>query len=332
MLGILKRYIKRLILLRELIAVYFSDCYQYAKYSATFNTELNQSRRKARIIRLCHGIEKGLSLPAPRPGFGRSKVIELMRLTSEYGKAHGPDDVYSVACETINEYCEFNSHHGWNDSQIDALLEKLTDTISLVENRLGQSAGIIELSRDHIQAEVGKSYSQLVRSRHSVRQFSGEPVSMDVIENATALAIRAPSVCNRQCWKVHLFQDTNVCQRLLNIQQGGKGFEHLVTTILVVAADLNVFWPVRERRQPYIDGGMFGMSLVTALHSFGLGTCCMNLALTPRRERRFRQEANISPNQALIFMIAVGHLPERFIVAASPRWSLESYIVRHDNS
>ena len=46
--------------------------------------------------------------------------------------------------------------------------------------------------------------------------------------------------------------------------------------LLIIAMDLKAFVPAHERYQHWIDGGMFSMSIIYALHSLGLSSCCLN--------------------------------------------------------
>jgi nitroreductase len=71
------------------------------------------------------------------------------------------------------------------------------------------------------------------------------------------------------------------------------------------------------------------MSLVYALHSLGVGTCCLNFCVEKETDAALRACAGIPDSQAVIMMIAVGPLPERFAVAQSPRKRIDEVIVVH---
>ena len=63
---------------------------------------------EARLIMCCHTIEKGLSLPEPRPGFGGELVRTLLAETFDYLKLHGSDSTTRMVLNVLNEYWEFN--------------------------------------------------------------------------------------------------------------------------------------------------------------------------------------------------------------------------------
>jgi nitroreductase len=69
------------------------------------------------------------------------------------------------------------------------------------------------------------------------------------------------------------------------------------------------------------------MSLVHALHSLGLGTCCLNQCHGSKQDRAIRKLAQVPENEVLLTMLAVGHLPEELDVACSPRKPLADVLV-----
>ena len=163
--------------------------------------------------------------------------------------------------------------------------------------------------------------------RYSIRNFTDEEVDYNLIEQAIRMAQKTPSVCNRQSSKVYIFRNEEDRQLVLSYQNGNRGFGHLVNKVLIVTSDLQNFVSVGERNQCWIDGGMYAMSVVYALHSLGLGTCCLNWSVEYEVDRRLRKAANIPDSEAVIMMIAVGHIPEQLSVAQSPRKSIEEVMV-----
>jgi nitroreductase len=98
----------------------------------------------------------------------------------------------------------------------------------------------------------------------------------------------------------------------------------------VVVCDLRHFVTVGERNQAWIDGGMFAMSLVYALHALGLGTCFLNWSVTEDVDRKLRPHLKVTEHDVIITMLAVGHLPERFRVAHSQRKPIDQALVLED--
>lgn len=113
----------------------------------------------------------------------------------------------------------------------------------------------------------------------------------------------------------------------LRWQPGNRGFGHLASRALVVTVDLQAFSGPGERNQAWVDGGMFAMSLLYALHSLGYGACPLAWSQRSSFDRQARAALGIPPNEVIIMMIAVGTLPERFRVAVSQRLSGKTALI-----
>jgi nitroreductase len=108
-------------------------------------------------------------------------------------------------------------------------------------------------------------------------------------------------------------------QAALSHQNGNRGFGYRAQGVLVITSDLRAFVNAGERNQCWVDGGLFAMSVVYALHSLGLGCCMLNWSMEAAADRAMRKEMGIPDSEAVITMTAVGHLKERFKVARSHR-------------
>ena len=171
-----------------------------------------------------------------------------------------------------------------------------------------------------------KAFSQ---TRFSIRDFSEKAVAIGLIEDAIRVAQKTPSVCNRQTSRVHVVRGAKK-KRLLECQNGNRGFGDLADTVLVVSSDLCSFCGVQERNQAFIDGGMFAMSLLLGLHYVGLGACALNWSVDREADQRLREFFSIEDSECIVLLIAVGHLPEQFSVARSARKELEAIMRVHE--
>jgi hypothetical protein len=68
------------------------------------------------------------------------------------------------------------------------------------------------------------------------------------------------------------------------------------------------------------------MSLVWALHSRGIGSCYLNWSAELEQDLKLRQVADIPDSENIITLLAVGNLPDRFLVAGSPRRDLSDVL------
>jgi nitroreductase len=282
---------------------------------------------QAKIIKSYHRIEKGLALKTPRPGFGADAIEHLIADITDYTRLYGADSATRRGIDTLREYLEFNTRSGAAVPQ--QLLHLLaTDTTLATAGTRSAEGGTRTVHRDTIIANGQVALDAFLRSRHSIRHFAAEPVDEALIEKAVQLAQLAPSVCNREAGRVFLVSERSRIDQLLQFQNGNRGFGEQADKLLVITASLDCFLTVGERYQCWVDGGLFAMTLIYALHAQGLGTCCLNWSVEPDVDTAFKQAAGIAPGQAVIMLLAVGHLPQQLRVAMSSRRALPEVLSR----
>jgi len=301
------------------------DLHTFARHSGLFDHR-SRGAAQARIIKSCHSIEKGLALPEPRPGFGQATVEQLLAASGDYLHRFGPDHAIAAVPATIDEYLRFHAEAGIDLPEISAATVRLR--ADLRRDAHGAAAGgTREVTRAAIHEAALIDMDAFFRSRHSVRQFSDQPVDASLLEAAVSMAQKTPSVCNREAGRVYVIESRTKAETLLEHQNGNRGFGHQASRLLVITARLDCFHTVGERHQCWIDGGLFAMSLIYALHSLGLGSCCLNWSVEPDADHAFKAAAGIAEDQAIIMLLAVGHLPERFRVAKSTRRPLNDILI-----
>ncbi len=77
------------------------------------------------------------------------------------------------------------------------------------------------------------------------------------------------------------------------------------------------------RAQGWIDGGLFAMSLIYALHSQQLVSCALNWSKGREVDLRLKKRFRIPHSESIILLLAVGHPQESYEVAQSWRKPLE---------
>lgn len=176
------------------------------------------------------------------------------------------------------------------------------------------------MTRQEFLADAKVDLRRFFKARSSVRNFADQPVDRELIRQAVAMAQKTPSVCNRQTGRVMMFDRAEDIEALLKFHGGARGFSDRVRMLLIVGSDVSRFQSSGERYQAWIEGGMFSCSLVYALHSLGLGTCCLNWSREPKSDIRLLELVPELKDQWIAMFIAVGHLPEGLNVplSASP--------------
>lgn len=165
-------------------------------------------------------------------------------------------------------------------------------------------------------------------SRHSLRNFVGT-IDLNDIKKAISIAQNAPSACNRQPSRAHIINDHSICEQILEVQTGNRGFGLLADKLIVLTSDLNVFLGPRERNDVYVNGGIYAMNLLYALHHCKIGACALNWCSTPEQDMQLRKIISIRPSETVILIIACGNVPANFKIARSPRNDISTVIKVH---
>ena len=302
---------------------YAYDLKRYVSYSSIFRID-NQIKFKADLFKRYHSIEKRLAFKHSRVGFAPEKIYNLLQKLEKYCLLYGADEVVDQALNSLLAYHNYNHQNGLNDAE---LLKKIMVLKSQVpETGKSDDGGFLVKTKAEIQHSVTKDFKSFCESRFSIRDFSPEPIDLKLIREAVKIAQKTPSVCNRQSAKVYAYQ-SSYKDRILKHQNGNKGFGDQASLVLIITSDLSHFTGIGERNQCWIDGGMFAMSLVYALHSLGLGTCCLNWSMDYQADLNLKKTTGIGGEQSVIMLIAVGHLPDSFKVAWSPRKKIDDIFV-----
>ena len=302
---------------------FYRQCYLDSKRfrdsisPAKLGLEAAVARIESDIVRQYHVIEKGLSMPDFRPGFGKGMVrglIRSMRAMEKHPCANRCDPGQLAAARaTLREYKE---RHAALDHDIsDILPDTCLDLLETTTLSQGGSRPFTPVS-----PEDAIAFERVVRSRASVRNLDPDrPPLREMIMDAVDLALRAPSVCNRQTARVHVFTGEDA-QRALSFQSGNRGFGHKIPTVIIVTSDLRYFTGTAERYQGWIDGGMFSMLLLLALHAKGLGAVSLNWSVANERDIALRKAMSLPNYERVIMLIGCGHpVPDGLVPVSSRR-------------
>lgn len=285
---------------KELLMQYYN---RFSRNAFKNGKCVNEKQYEACITRLYHTVEKGLSYENYRAGFGKDSIMTLISTMEEYSKTFGCDaEFYCTAIDVLQQYVKKNSIHGFHDEEIE-------NRVTQLRGRGNEKGGVIEFVPWTEEELQNRNYKDFIMNRHSIRHFSEETVKVNEIEKALELAQHTPSACNRQGWKTYIVQDKSTISEVLKYQNGNRGFGQEIDKLLLVTADLCYFNKDRELFQAYIDGGMYAMSMINALHYYRLGSIPLSAALTIEQENAVRKIMRISDSEVFILYIGVGKYP-----------------------
>lgn len=291
------------------------DMEQFLTYSCM--NENNQERLATKIRILVHTIEKGMSLPNCKPGFGKEKILTLISCCEQYGQIENIQDSQALELGrvTVSKYIQYQKEQGVS-------LEFIPHTFLENSSDFGHvEAGIIE-----VPAKERTNFEEIARGRHSSRCYAKQSISEEIVCKAVQLAQTAPSACNRQSTRIYACTNRKKIKEIMTLHGGTRGFD-TPGVIFVITGDLNLYQNEYERNTVFVDGGIFIMNLLYALDSLGLVACPLIWGSDPSDDKRLSQLMNIKPQEKIIAWVSAGYCPgESFKAAVSEKRKLDTVL------
>ena len=313
-------FLKNLHLKYTYIKEYNYDYKRFIEFSGTNGSDTSV-KLVADIIRYYHVVEKGLTMPETRLGFGRELILSLCSMCEEYKQIYNENDPQvNHAIGVINEYRTFHdsSNYILDDDVLIAI-----KVLNISGDELSHTSQT-EISKQVYFQHQSNSFLQFSNSRRSVRNFGELNIPIDKLMQAIDLSKNAPSACNRQSWRTHVYTDSKQIKTILEIQGGNRGFGHLTNKLIVVTGELGGFGGIWERNQVFIDGGIYAMNLLYSLHFYEIATCILNCSTEFKKDQKLRELCKIDKSEVFIAMIACGIAPDSFKVAISKRSDVQT--------
>lgn len=287
----------------------------FYKYSFVGENFKNKENCKAFLLKQYHIIEKGLALPSPRKNFGLAKIKSLIRVSQDYIAKYGQDNLIESIASVLVSY--LHQHPGLvnDEPYFYSLINDFLTRNELDLNQPNKFGGIKQVDPTTFSVD---NFENFVKSRSSVRNFSKNDVKIEEVKKAVEIAKYAPSVCNRQSWRTHYYTDKKRVLELLSYQDGNNGFTESINQLLIISVKSDCFTKL-ESNQIFIDGGLYSMNLLLALHSRNIASCCLNLCVPSLKEKQIKKVAAIPENERLVMMIGIGYLKDNAFVAISNR-------------
>jgi nitroreductase len=282
-----------------------------------------KEKERAFLLMELHVIEKGLSLKDVRVGFGIPKVRHVLKLAIEFFNKYDDYTLLNYVLAPITEYIDF---HNASNFEIDSKIAKDYDLLKKmkIDNQNKYNGGTKNVTKKEILHYSNIDFKNFANYRFSIRNYTGESVDREKIEQAFIIAQKTPSPCNRQPWNNFLVYDKNLIDKIITLQQGGRQFKNDLSCIILVTSTYNHFYG-SEHYQPQVSGGMYAMSLIYALHSLGLGTIPLNLGIDKSKIDKIYNLLGVGFENAPILIIGVGDISEYIKVAFAERFDYKDY-------
>lgn len=309
----------------RLVSAYCYDLKRYSRYSSTIHpADRERANLAAKVTERYHSIEKGLSLPDPRPGFGRVVIPRLVKLVDKYVAAYGQDEVSRAAAGALRNYLQFNAESGLVASEVPGE-PAVSELLARVDHSV-DSGGTTPMTRMQVHSKVKGVELEFFTSRHSTRMFDSMPVDPGEIEFAARAAMASPAVCNREFSGVTVWTDPELVREILVAHGGARGFEGEPTALAMITVAPRAYWGAAERNQAWIDGGLFAMGFLLGLHAQGLGAVALNWSREPVADRAMRRLVALADDRSIVMFVAFGNLRDNYLVARSSRRDLNKFL------
>lgn len=159
----------------------------------------------------------------------------------------------------------------------------------------------------------------LATERRSVRWFTSESVSRELVDRAVEVASESPTACNRQPYRFEIFDDPVSTAKVAAIPMGTDGYQHQIPGLIVIVGNLSAFFDQRDRHLIYVDGCLAAMSLIYGLEAQGVNSCCINWPDLPDREVEMRRLLGLKPYERVVMLIAYGYADPDALVPLSTK-------------
>jgi nitroreductase len=288
---------------------------------------LASEKVKRDLTLLYHIVEKGLTMPEPRPGFGKQVVIDLCKVVLRYErmKLDLNELEFSQSVTVLKEYAAYHTEIGFK------LDDELIDGLSKIIHRFEDVHGTNQLQtteKEYFES-INASFDVFNKSRYSVRSYTKKLIPIELLMDCVNMAQKSPSFCNRQPTRVHLVKSAQKIDAILSIQNGNRGFGHLAETLIVLTSVISVTKDIHERNENHLNGGMFAMTLLQALHYHRIAACSLNWSVDNTKDSIMRKILNVPENEVVLLVISCGFPPETFKIASSPRKKAQEITTVH---
>lgn len=289
---------------------HFWRFFKFGGWRADYN---NRIERGYAVSKIYHALEKSMSFQNRKTGSGWTNAFLLMEILQAAQESGEIGDQDAVGLAVLRRFLELDEN---KSSEKGRYIRKKIKGMSFEHN--GEHGVKNHTDRDFFEGCL-ESPEAFFLSRYSLREFDSEVVDEKVVMRAVALAMKSPSVCNRQAWHVYHTTNREVKRQALECQLGNRGFGDQIPNLLVITTDLKAFTPGQEHYQHWIDGGLFSMSLILALHSLGIASCCLNWSQSPAYDKKLRSLVNINSSHTIVMLLAMGKPSKKNNVCVSSR-------------
>ena len=167
-------------------------------------------------------------------------------------------------------------------------------------------------------------FSDLIRSRYSVRKYADKPVEPEKLEKILAAGQAAPTAKNQQPQRIYVLESEDAIGKIRGITRCAFN----APVVLVVCGDKEAAWtnPFNDRNSAEMDCSIVTTQMMLQAQELGLGTCWVCWFDTAETKKAFR----IPDNQEIFALLPLGYPAEESKPSSmhDSRKALEETVVR----
>ena len=291
------------------------------QFSSTY--VLNKQTSLADMLVTSHVLEKGITMPERRMGFGYDRVRDIIKRCNLIIKKWGANHVeVQAALIDLKQYLDI--HRDANFDLPDDIRNKIEELVTKITI---DDENCFSITKEEY-FKPSSDFYEFANSRHSVRWFADTPIDEDKLLSAIKLAQTAPSACNRQATRVKIISSPEAKDLCCSLQNGNRGFGNKANKWLLVTTDLYDWSQKIALSMGYIDAGIFTMNLLYSLHYYGFVACTLIANIDIRDFKKFQKGLRLPESEIPVVFIVVGNPTDTFMIPKSRRLHLENIIQR----
>ena len=293
---------------------FFLNNYMYSK-------PITKEKLEYDMIFEIHKLEKGFAVKNNLRPFGIDKVKRIIRNIEEYEKNEFKTSfAYNLSYSALQEYLKFYEEKKWTDREEYKIVNKFMHN----KNKFTYlKVGAFDYKNVDFINKININYDDFISSRRSIRNFAPRELSNSDIKKAVNMAIKTPTACNRQMCKIYYIKSNNGKKVVEHYGLGLGLFDLTNANYFVITFDVSANYFVGERNQGWFNSGLVTMNFVNALHSLGIGSCCIQFGNSFKEEEEFKKKLNIPKNERVGVIITAGYYDEVSRIPYSTRKPLD---------
>ena len=302
------------------------EMFAYTNAVHHYNKKINQAQPSNVLIRRnIHRLEKGLIMEDRRSIFALDYIEETVECYAMILQQANSVDLEPGELQwAYNVLCEYFRATDASNAIIGSQKEKF-EQLPVPAGIDPKEKFIPYQSKKRTQGKMPsyQEFMNLSLKRRSIRWYEDKKVPREDVDKAIRAAALAPSACNRQPFKYHIFDDPEMVKEIINIPFGTAGYADNVPMVIVVTGDLSDYFSARDRHVIYIDASLSVMAFMYALETLGLSSVAINWPDFGLLENKMKKKLHLKAYERPVIVLGVGYAKDEGLIPYSKKKSLE---------